>query len=210
MIPPAVWAAFALVALGLVLTPGPNMAFVVSRAITQGRAAGLIALAGVGLGLVTYMLLAACGITGILLAVPLAYDALRIGGALYLAWLAWQSLRPGGRSPFEVHEIAPASPGRLFAMGLLTCLLNPKVAVLYVALLPQFVDPARGHPMAQTLLLGATQVCIAVTGNGIFALAASQIATLFQRHPGVMRIQRVVMGCILASFAIRMALDSRR
>lgn len=210
MISPASWAAFALVALGLVLTPGPNMAYVVSRAISQGRGAGLISLAGVGLGLLTYMLLAACGITGIVLAVPLAYDALRIAGALYLAWLAWQSLRPGGRSPFEVRELPPESPRRLFSMGLLTCLLNPKVAVLYVALLPQFVDPARGHPMAQTLLLGATQVCIAVTGNGIFALAASQIAGLLRTRPTLMRIQRAVMGCILASFAVRMALDSRR
>lgn len=209
MISAASLASFALIALGLVLTPGPNMAYIVSRSLSQGRAAGLISLAGVGLGLITYMLLAACGITGILLAVPFAYTSLKIGGALYLAWLAWTSIRPGGRSPFEFREAPPQPPARLFAMGVLTCLLNPKVAVLYVALLPQFVDPHRGHPMLQSLLLGATQVSIAITGNGIFALAAGGIANLLRTRPTWMLIQRYVMGCVLASFAVRMAIDPR-
>src|SRR6187551_3327912 len=97
--------AFAAVALGMVLTPGPNMIYLLSRSICQGRTAGLISLAGIGLGFVVYMLCAAFGITALVLAVPLAYDVLRIGGALYLGWLAWQALRPGGRSPFQVRDL---------------------------------------------------------------------------------------------------------
>ena len=92
--------AFALVALGMVLTPGPNMIYLISRSISQGRAAGLVSLGGIVLGFVVYMLCAAFGITTLLLAVPYAYDALRFGGALYLLWLAWQTVRPGGRLPF--------------------------------------------------------------------------------------------------------------
>src|SRR5471032_2109295 len=116
---------FAAVALGMVLTPGPNMAYLVSRSLCQGRVAGLVSLGGVALGFLTFMLLAAFGITALLFAVPYAYDALRLSGAAYLAWMAWNAVRPGGASPFQVRELAPDSPRRLFAMGLLTNLLNP-------------------------------------------------------------------------------------
>src|SRR3569833_3784341 len=130
--------AIALIALGLVLTPGPNMIYLISRSICQGRAAGLVSLTGVGLGFIVYMLCAAFGITALVFAVPYAYDGLRIGGALYLLYLAWQALRPGGRSPFQLRELPPDSPRRLFAMGLLASLLTPKAAMLSLSLLPQF------------------------------------------------------------------------
>ncbi|HXP97140.1 MAG TPA: LysE family translocator, partial [Telmatospirillum sp.] len=87
--------AFGFVALGMVLTPGPNMVYLISRSICQGRAAGLISLGGVALGFVFYMFCAAFGITALLLAVPYAYDALRFGGAVYLLYLAWQAVKPG-------------------------------------------------------------------------------------------------------------------
>jgi threonine/homoserine/homoserine lactone efflux protein len=105
-----------LVALGLVLTPGPNVAYLVSRAVTQGRRAGLVSLGGVGLGFIVYLLLAAFGITAMLFAIPVPYGVLRAAGAAYLAWLAWKTLRPGGSSPFELRALAPDSPRRLFAM----------------------------------------------------------------------------------------------
>src|SRR6187431_1655361 len=109
--------AFALVSLGMVLTPGPNMIYLISRSLTQGPAAGMVSLGGVALGFVFYMLCAAFGITALLFAVPYAYDALRIAGALYLLWLAWQVIRPNGRSPFQVRELPVDSPRKLFAMG---------------------------------------------------------------------------------------------
>ncbi|MHC2584474.1 threonine/homoserine/homoserine lactone efflux protein [Bradyrhizobium diazoefficiens] len=140
---------FALVCLGLVLTPGPNMIYLISRSITQGPAAGIVSLGGVALGFVFYMLCAAFGITALLLAVPFAYDALRFAGAGYLLWLAWQAVKPGGRSPFQVKQLAIDSPRKLFAMGFVTNLLNPKIAMLYLALLPQFIDPAAGSDRDQ-------------------------------------------------------------
>lgn len=157
------FAAFAAVALGMVLTPGPNMAYLVSRSVCQGRAAGLVSLGGVALGFLVYVLFAAFGITALLFAVPYAYDALRFTGAAYLAYLAWSALKPGGASPFQVRELSPDSPQRLFGMGLLTSLLNPKIAALYLSLLPQFVDRASGDILGQTLTLGALQIVISVT-----------------------------------------------
>ena len=95
---------FALISFGMVLTPGPNMIYLISRSITQGPAAGIVSLGGVALGFVFYMLCAAFGITALLFAVPYAYDALRLRGAAYLLWLAWQALKPNGRSPFQVKS----------------------------------------------------------------------------------------------------------
>jgi threonine/homoserine/homoserine lactone efflux protein len=102
--------AFALVSLGMVLTPGPNMIYLISRSITQGRMAGLISLGGVALGFVFYMLCAAFGITALLFAIPYAYDALRLAGAAYLLYLAWQAVKPNGRSPFQVRKLDIDSP----------------------------------------------------------------------------------------------------
>src|ERR1700751_5330237 len=106
---------FALISLGIVLTPGPNMIYVISRSLTQGPAAGIVSLGGVALGFVFYMLCAVFGITALLFAVPYAYDTLRFAGAAYLLWMAWQAVRPGGRSPFQVKELAVDSPRKLFA-----------------------------------------------------------------------------------------------
>jgi threonine/homoserine/homoserine lactone efflux protein len=149
---------FSLIAFGLVLTPGPNMIYLISRSICQGRMAGLISLGGVALGFVFYMLCAAFGITAIVLAVPFAYDALRFGGALYLLYLAWQAVRSGGRSPFQVRSLPKDSPRKLFAMGFLTNLFNPKIAMAYLSLLPQFVDPANGSVLLRSLVLGSAQI----------------------------------------------------
>jgi threonine/homoserine/homoserine lactone efflux protein len=201
-------AAFGAVALGMVLTPGPNMAYVVSRSICQGRAAGLVSLGGVALGFLVYVLFAAFGVTALIFAVPLAYDALRFAGAAYLAYLAWGALRPGGVSPFEVRALAPDLPRRLFAMGLLTSLLNPKIAALYLSLLPQFVDRASGDILGQTLTLGALQIAISVAFNAAYVLAAGTIAVFLARRPFWARLQRWLMGGVLAGLALRLAIDS--
>jgi threonine/homoserine/homoserine lactone efflux protein len=173
---------FALISLGLVLTPGPNMIYLISRSITQGPAAGIVSLGGVAFGFIFYLLCAAFGITALLFAIPYAYDALRFAGAAYLLWLAWQALRPGGRSPFVVKKLAIDGPRKLFAMGLVTNLLNPKIAMLYLALLPQFIDPA-GSVLGQSLVLGAIQIAISVSVNAMIALAAGSIAVFLATRP---------------------------
>ena len=202
--------AFALIALGMVLTPGPNMIYLVSRSISQGTSAGLVSLGGVGLGFVFYMLSAAFGITALLLAVPFAYDALRLTGAAYLLYLAWQAVRPGGASPFQVRALPEDRPSRLFLMGLLTSILNPKIAVLYLSLLPQFIAPEKGSVLVQSLALGSTQIVISLAVNAMIALAAGSVARFLTGRPVWAAMQRWLMGTMLAAFAVRMAVEARR
>lgn len=202
--------AFALVSLGMVLTPGPNMVYLVSRSIAQGRIAGLISLAGVALGFIVYLLCAAFGITALLVAGPYAYDALRFAGAAYLLYLAWQAIRPGGMSPFETRPLAPDRPSRLFMMGFLTNLLNPKIAVMYLSLLPQFIDPERASVLAQSLALGGVQIVVSVTVNAGIAVAAGSIAAFLTVRPTWLFVQRWLMGAVLGGLALRMATDARR
>ena len=201
---------FALISLGLVLTPGPNMIYLISRSITQGPAAGIVSLGGVALGFVFYMLCAAFGITALLLAVPYAYDALRFAGAAYLLWMAWQAVKPGGRSPFQVKELAVDGPRKLFAMGFVTNLLNPKIAMLYLALLPQFIDPAAGSVLLQSVVLGSIQIVISVSVNAMIALGAGSIALFLAQRPTWMLVQRYLMGTVLAGLAVRMAFEARK
>lgn len=202
--------AFALICLGMVLTPGPNMIYLVSRSICQGPAAGLVSLGGMALGFVFYMLMSALGITVLVMAVPFAYDALKFAGAAYLLWLAWQAVRPGGRSPFQVRDLPKDSPRKLFMMGLVTNLLNPKAAVLYLSLLPHFVDPARGSVLLQSVVLGASQIAISVTVNAMIALMAGSIALFLAGRPFWMVVQRWLMGTVLAGLAVRMATEAQR
>jgi len=201
---------FALIALGLVLTPGPNMIYLISRAICQGRVAGLISLGGVALAFILYMVCAALGITALLLTVPLAYDALRLAGMAYLLYLAWQAVRPGGRSPFHVRQLDRDSPHKLFAMGFLTNLLNPKAAVLYLSLLPQFISPGHGSVLLQSLTLGTTQMAISLTVNALIVLMAGSIARFLAGRPFWLNVQRWLMGTVLAGLAVDMAVQSRR
>jgi threonine/homoserine/homoserine lactone efflux protein len=203
-------AAFALIALGMVLTPGPNMIYLISRSLSQGPVAGLVSLGGVALGFVFYILCAAFGITALVLAVPYAYDALRFGGALYLLWLAWQAVRPGGRSPFQVRQLPKDSARKLFMMGLMTNLLNPKVAVMYLSLLPQFISPEHGSVLTQLLALGGVQITISVTVNAIIAVMAGSIAAFLAGRPLWLVVQRWLMGTVLAGLALRMATEAQR
>ncbi len=156
------------------------------------------------------MLCAAFGITAIVLAVPYAYDAIRITGALYLLWLAWQAVRPGGRSPFQVRNLPKDSPRKLFLMGLMTNLLNPKIAVMYLSLLPQFIDSANGSVLSQALVLGTVQIAISVSVNAAIAVSAGSIAAFLVRRPSFAVVQRWIMGTVLAGLAVRMATEARR
>ncbi|WP_331373012.1 LysE family translocator [Sinorhizobium chiapasense] len=201
---------FALIALGMVLTPGPNMIYLISRSICQGPAAGLISLGGVALGFVFYMVFAALGITALLLAVPFAYDALRFAGALYLLYLAWQAVRPGGRSLFQVRDLPKDGPRKLLLMGLVTNLLNPKVAVLYLSLLPQFIRPEQGDVLLQSLVFGSLQIMISVTVNALIAVTAGSIAAFLAGRPLFMLMQCWLMSTVLASLAVTMAAEARR
>ncbi|NED95231.1 LysE family translocator [Phytoactinopolyspora alkaliphila] len=200
----------AVVALGLVLTPGPNMIYLVSRSITQGRRAGLISLLGVAAGFLIYLTAATAGLTAVFAAVPAAYTVLKLAGAAYLLYLAWQAVRPGGTSVFAPREMAVDPARRLFTMGLVTNVLNPKIAVLYVSLLPQFIDPTRGSVALQSLILGSSQIAIALLVNAMIVLFAGSLATFLAQRPLWLRAQRYVMGTVLGGLAVKLATDRSR
>jgi threonine/homoserine/homoserine lactone efflux protein len=195
------------IALGMVLTPGPNMIYLVSRSVTQGRQAGLISLLGVIAGFFVYLTLVAVGVAAVLAVVPLLYTMIKLAGAAYLLWLAWSAVRPGGRSAFEPQALPPDSRPKLFAMGLVTNLLNPKIAILYMSLLPQFVDLERGHFIEQTMILGLVQIVIAGSINALIVLFASSISRFLRNRPTWLRIQRYLMGTVLAGLAARLAVS---
>ncbi len=200
---------FAATALLMALTPGPNMVYLLSRSLCQGRNAGLLSWTGVVLGFTVHMVCASIGLTALFMAVPLGYELLKFGGALYLGWLAWQALRPGARSPFEARDLPPQSPRKLFTMGLLTSVLNPKVAVFYLSVLPQFISPDGGSVLVQSLLLGATQVLIGGGINLLVTLSAAGIAGWFGRHRLWLAVQRWLMGLVLGGLAVRLLSQPR-
>jgi len=203
---------FAAASVLLVLTPGPNLLYLISRTLCQGRSAGIVSLAGTGTGFVVHILAAALGLSAVLAAVPVAYDAVRFAGAAYLLWLAWDAVRPaaGAGGLFAPARLPDAAPGRLYRMGLLTSILNPKVALFYLALFPQFVDPSRGSVLGQSLVLGATQIVITVAGDLAFILSAATAARWLAARPAWNVAQRWVLGSVFAGIALKLALEERR
>lgn len=201
---------FAGAALLMALTPGPNMVYLISRSLCQGKRAGVTSWLGVVLGFTVHMCSAAIGLTALFMAVPLGYELLKFAGALYLLWLAWQALKPGARSPFEPRAMPDESPRKLFVMGLLTSILNPKVAIFYLSVLPQFIAPENGSVLAQSLTFGTTQVLIGSTVNLMVTLSAARIALWLSRNPTWLSMQRYFMGFVLGALAMRLLTEQRR
>lgn len=201
---------FAGAALLMVLSPGPNMIYLISRSICQGRKAGVISLLGVVTGFLVHMLAAAIGLTTLFLAVPMAYEVLKWAGAAYLAYLAWQAVKPGARSPFEAQQLPEDSNRKLFLMGFLTNALNPKIAVFYLSVFPQFVSPEYGSIFVQSLMLGCTQIVVSFSVNLLITLSAARMAAWFARNPLWLAAQRYVMGGVLGALAVKLALEPQR
>ncbi|MFO2463679.1 LysE family translocator [Pseudomonas sp. 15FMM2] len=201
---------FAAASLLLVLTPGPNMIYLISRSICQGRKAGVVSLLGVVAGFFVHLVAAAAGLTAVFLAVPMAYEMLKWAGAVYLLWLAWQAVKPGARSPFEARQLPPDSTRKLVTMGFLTSALNPKIAVFYLSVFPQFITPEHGSVFIQSLLLGFTQISVSFMVNLLISLFAASIAGWFINNPAWLSVQRYFMGFVLAALAVRLMLEQRR
>jgi threonine/homoserine/homoserine lactone efflux protein len=192
----------------LAVTPGPNMIYVMTRSVVQGTKAGLISLAGVMLGYLTYMFGAAFGITTLFLAIPGAARILAACGAGYLIYLAWQTLRPGGRSPLQITAAPIERPHRLFVMGATTSLLNPKLALLFLSLLPQFIDYREGDVFRQSLTLGASLIIAFACTNAAVAAFSGRVAKFVAARPDWLLAQRCLMGALLFVLGVKMAVDA--
>lgn len=198
----------ALVALGMVLLPGPNMIYLVSRSLSQGWRAGMVSLVGTFVGFVVYMIMANVGLAAVFIVVPWLYTGVKLAGAAYLIFLAWKNLKPGGMSVFETRDLPRDSRMKLFRMGLLTNLLNPKAAIMYLALIPQFVRPAAGDVVLQGFILGGVQITVSMLVNTAIILAAGGVAVFLRTRPAWMKWQRWVTGSLLGLVGIKLAIDA--
>ena len=196
---------FALAALVLVITPGPNMIYLISRSVTQGKKAGVISLSGVITGFIFHIVMASAGLTAILFAVPLAYSILKIVGVSYLLYLAYQAVEPGSRNIFEIrNNLQEDKPSKLFSIGFLTNVLNPKVAIFYVSFFPQFIKPGYGSIMAQSLQLGVIHIIICFSVQFIIIMMASKAALFFAGKPSLIKLQKWFMASVLTGLAVKM------
>jgi len=183
----------------LALTPGPDMLLIASRSVSQGRRAGFASLAGIQLGTYCHALAAALGLSQLFVAVPLAYDAVRMLGAAYLLYLAWKTLRSG--SSLQASAGLQAVPtARIFRQGLLTNILNPKMALFVLALFPQFIDPRAGSVVVQMLVLI----------NGGVILAVSGMKSRFAGRRFSARWPNYLLSGVFAGLACKLIFDSRR
>jgi threonine/homoserine/homoserine lactone efflux protein len=197
---------FMAVALALNITPGPDMLYVISRSVGEGRAAGIASALGIGAGTLVHITALALGVSALLATVPFAYDAVRWAGALYLVWLGVRVLSDDGSS-MGTRRLAPASLSTVFWQGALTNVLNPKVALFFLALLPQFVDPERGSAAMQIALLVLLFNCSGTLVNVAVALGATALrARLTGRGQGNrLRILRRLPGIVFIGLGVRLA-----
>lgn len=201
-------ATFASLAFLMALSPGPNLMYLASRAICQGRSAGFASLAGVCAGMLAYVIATALGLSAIFQAVPVVYDIMRILGAGYLVWLAIKAFRAPTKAP-GTSTLVPEAFAVLFRRGLLTCLLNPKLVLMYGALLPQFVRAEQGALLWQTVQLGLLQIAAAACAHSCVILGASRVAAIVRGAPRFARLQRYFLGFALLAVAARLGLERR-
>lgn len=198
-------AGMAATALVMVLTPGPNMMYLASRSIGQGRRAGLVSLAGTGIGFVIYMLMANLGLAVVFVAIPWLFIGFKAAGVAYLGWLAWQALRPGGAGVFEVRDLPRDSAWSLFRMGLVTNLLNPKAAIMYLTVIPQFLDRSRSDQLTQGISLGLVQITVSMVINTLIVVGAGSIATFLAARPAWTVWQKRITGTMLGAVTVLLA-----
>jgi threonine/homoserine/homoserine lactone efflux protein len=201
--------AFAVTCTIIEITPGPNMAYLAALSLSRGWRTGLAAVAGVALGLSVYGIAAALGVATIIENSALLYQALRWAGVIYLLWLAWDAWSSAGdivpgETPDHDDERASA-----FRRGLVTNLLNPKAAVFYIAVLPEFLEPGAGQIAAQTLALSAIYVTIATLIHAGIVLSAGRLRAIIVKPAQIQRIRRA-LALALVVIAIWLAWSTAR
>jgi len=203
-------ALFAIACLALTAMPGPDMLLIASRSASQGKASGFATLAGIQLGTYCHAAAAAFGLSQLFLVVPVAYDIVRYAGAAYLLYLAWKTFRAPGTARATTDGLHRFSIAVVFRQGLLTNLLNPKMALFVLALFPQFVLPESGSVALQIMLLATVLNLIGIAVNGAVVLAASRLGRAFSGGGRLRRVPHILLGTVFAGLAVRLALDDRR
>ena len=191
------------------ITPGPDVLYIVGRSIGQGRLAGIVSVLGISTGCLFHVAAAALGLSGLMVALPLAYDAVRYAGAAYLVWLGVRAI-VSTSSPMHVQRVDPERLARIFRQGMLTNMLNPKVALFFLAFLPQFTDPSRGPLPIQIALLGLIFIANGTVVCVMYAVAASQFGEWLNTRYDVATWLNRAMGALFVGLGVRLALGNRR
>ena len=201
---------FAAACLALNASPGPDMLLIATHSAAQGRLAGLATYAGIALGAYCHALALALGLSHLFLAVPAAYDAVRYAGAAYLLYLAWQAIRSPGQTRSKNTNGKNLTFSALLRQGLLTNVLNPKVALFFLALFPQFIDPAQGSVALQIMVLATILNITGLVVNGIVILAASKAGDTLSRDGKASRAARYLTALVFGGLAARLVFDGSR
>lgn len=196
------------IAIVLALSPGPDNIFVLTQSAVWGRLSGMLVVLGLCTGLIGHTVAVAVGLAALFRASPVAFTVLKVCGALYLLYLAWQSFRPAG--PIENDPTAPGPthqrPFALFRRGIIMNLTNPKVSLFFLAFLPQFTSPARGSIALQTLSLGALFMLATLLIFGSIAFFAGLVGERLRRSPQIQNVMNRLAGLIFIGLAATLVL----
>ncbi len=198
-------AVFLAATLMLNFTPGPDMLYVIANSVGRGQKAGVVSALGIGGGSIVHTLAAAVGLSALLMSSALAYDAIRYGGAAYLLYLGFKTITGKGVS-IPTQRLKEERLLRIFRQGVATNVLNPKVALFFLAFIPQFVDPSRGSVVLQFLLLGTLFNCSGTLVNTGVALAAGFVGNRLSTSAGFSRAQQWFTGSVFMALGARIAL----
>jgi threonine/homoserine/homoserine lactone efflux protein len=200
----SILAVFLVATIALNLSPGPDMLYVISRSLGQGRRAGIVSALGIGAGTLVHTFVTAIGLSAVLLSVPIAFEFIKYVGAAYLAFLGVRMLLSSRSraSNLSSEAIAPSGLGTVFRQGVFTNVLNPKVALFFLAFLPQFVDPSKGTVAFQIILLGLVFDASGTSWNILIATLAGHASDRLKGRSGVSFAQKVLPGVILLALAI--------
>ncbi|MBF6593373.1 MAG: LysE family translocator [Thermaceae bacterium] len=193
--------------IALALLPGPSSMLILSRSISGGRVVGLATCLGSLVGSLGVVLAAALGLSALLMASDLAFGVVKIAGAVYLVYIGIRTLLD--KHGLAAHAVAPITPRQAFVQGLLTDLLNPKTALFFTAFLPQFIHHERGLVTLQFIVLGFITVGVLVIYATTLAISASSVRAWLLRHPGFVRVQSRIVGCLFIGLGLRLALARR-
>ena len=201
---------FALAGLLLNLTPGNDMLYVIARSSGQGTKAGVISALGIGAGCVVHILAAVIGLSALIAQSALAFDIIKYMGAAYLVYLGARLVLRKKHSLAINKNLEPLSYNKIFWQGVMTNVLNPKVALFFLAFLPQFITVHEGNTSLQILFLGIWFDVVGTIVNVVVALLFGKIGALLSRSPGFVQWQERITGMILIGLGIKVALSSKK
>lgn len=204
MIPVETLAAFFATALLLALAPGPDNIFVLTQSALHGKKAGFVVTLGLCTGLLAHTAAVAFGVAVIFKASALAFTTLKLFGAGYLVYLAWQAFRTSATA-IEARGGRSLSLGQLYGRGIVMNITNPKVSIFFLAFLPQFADPARGPLAVQMIVLGAVFILSTILVFGGVALLAGSLGQWLNRSPGIQQAMNRLSGVIFVGLALKLA-----